>query len=63
MRDQRDVVVLDVLEKWMREGPPTRETFQDFFWPIDGHHNPRGYELLGQSISEAIIESDVVLPK
>ncbi len=27
---------------------------EDFYWTIDGHHNPRGYHLMAQCVAEAL---------
>jgi hypothetical protein len=28
-----------------------KQLSEDFYWPIDGHHNPRGYALMAQCIT------------
>lgn len=32
---------------------PGHET-RSYYWPVDGHHNPRGYELMARSVYQAL---------
>jgi lysophospholipase L1-like esterase len=52
---------LDLLTSYARDGV-TGAGAREYFWPIDSHHNPRGYELMGRAIARHIWEAGLVAP-
>lgn len=46
-------------QKYMQEHNGNAE---NYYWPLDGHHNPKGYEMMGNGAFEAL-KSYSLLPK
>jgi lysophospholipase L1-like esterase len=44
----------DLLEYYSLNQSITERNAADFFWPVDGHHNTKGYELMGRAIAETM---------
>lgn len=52
--------VVDLLEHYRRGRLITAQTVNDYFWPIDGHHNRRGYEVMGKAIADEVVAFSVL---
>lgn len=48
--------VLNLLEYYRVTQIITPESAGDFFWPIDGHYNTKGYRAMGTAVADRIIE-------
>lgn len=46
---------IDLLERYRRDDLIDPRTVFEWFWPIDGHHNARGYEVMGKAIADEIV--------
>jgi hypothetical protein len=53
---------LDLLGDYAARGTITTATARRFYWPIDLHHNPAGYEVMGEAIARRITELKLVTP-
>jgi len=42
------------LTNFFQERVPKRDYFEEYKWPIDGHYNARGYELLARGIEDVL---------
>ena len=47
----------DLLEYYTRNQLMAGPDAGDFFWPVDGHHTTKGYELMGTAIAETMPDS------
>jgi len=54
------IEALDVLRYWQERQIITPENASSFYWPIDGHNNPRGYAALGQAVADQVIRLDLL---
>ncbi len=45
---------VDLLEYYAANGIMTQENAAEFYWPIDSHHNGRGYQAMGDAIAETV---------
>lgn len=50
----RDMQAVDLLQVYAREGTLTPANANGFYWPIDFHHNARGYALMGRMIADEV---------
>jgi len=48
------VPAVDLLELYQRGGRVTAGNARDFYWPLDIHHNARGYALMGEMIAAEV---------
>jgi lysophospholipase L1-like esterase len=48
--------VIDVMARWSAEGRLSPDEWPKLYWPTDGHHNQKGYALLGMTIADALLE-------
>lgn len=55
LRHLKGLSALDLLEHFTGHGIMTDANLSDFYWPIDGHHNGRGYQAMGEAIAQAVI--------
>lgn len=44
----------DLLEYYSRNQLMIEEDAGDYFWPLDGHHTTKGYEIMGTAIAETL---------
>lgn len=54
-RDQR-LRMVDLMEAFAADGTITPKTAADFYWPLDYHHNERGYEVMGRAIAGHVVD-------
>lgn len=48
--------ILDLLEYYRTTKIITRDNRSQFFWPLDLHHNTKGYEVMGHAIANKVLE-------
>ncbi len=60
---QKGVVVFDLYPTFLEKNWITNETYESYFWKIDGHYNPRGYHYMGRGIAEKIQQLKLIPPK
>ena len=48
---------IDLLKYYAEQGTITKETVQQFYWPIDLHHNTKGYQIMGEAIAKHVIDT------
>jgi lysophospholipase L1-like esterase len=53
---ERDLQFVDLLKYYTQHGIITAETAQQFYWPIDLHHNTKGYQIMGEAIAKQVVE-------
>ena len=47
-------LTLYVKHRLMTEAP------SEYFWPIDGHHNAGGYEIMGKAIAARLLDLGLI---
>jgi lysophospholipase L1-like esterase len=52
---------VDLMPSYIRDGV-SGSAAQNYFWPIDTHHNTRGYEVMGRAIAQHIWEAGLIAP-
>jgi hypothetical protein len=52
--------VVDLLEHYRLTGSITKNNSHTYFWPIDLHHNAKGYELMGDAIARKMIDIGLI---
>jgi hypothetical protein len=52
--------VVDLLEYYRLTGLITKSNSHQFYWPIDLHHNAKGYELMGDAIARKMIDIGLI---
>lgn len=58
LKDGKDGLrFVDLLDYYLRNQSMTGRDARDFFWPVDGHHNTKGYEVMGTAIADAMSDS------
>jgi lysophospholipase L1-like esterase len=50
------VHALDLMQRLYAQGVMNERNFFEFYWPVDGHFNPKGYEAMGIAVADAILE-------
>ncbi len=55
-----EVDTLDLLEVYLNKNQITQKNANQFYWPLDFHHNTEGYKIMGQNIAEKIIEKNYI---
>ena len=53
---------MDLLDVYTRDGRLTAANAREFYWPLDIHHNARGYALMGELIATEIARRDLLRP-
>ncbi|MBI5845809.1 MAG: hypothetical protein HZB23_14215 [Deltaproteobacteria bacterium] len=51
---EKDILVVNLLEYYKAECAKSGVPASDIYWPVDLHHNARGYELFARGVAEAI---------
>ena len=51
---EKDILAVNLLEHYKAECAKSGVPASDIYWPIDLHHNARGYELFARGVAEAI---------
>jgi lysophospholipase L1-like esterase len=54
-----DFPVIDLLSYYTEHGLMT-EAPSEYFWPIDLHHNPAGYEIMGKAVAARLLDSGLI---
>ena len=52
--DQDRIAWIDLLDHYITTGIITGDNASQFYWPIDAHHNARGYQAMGDAIAGAV---------
>ena len=60
LRERPNINVVDVLGEFSRDGTITTQNAAEFYWKRDLHHNPRGYDALGNVIARRVIALGLV---
>ncbi len=50
----KNTIVFDLLPCYLQHASPSSQTYSDFYWIIDGHHNSQGYHLMAQCIAPVV---------
>jgi len=50
----------DLSKDYERDGTITKSNAGEFFWPIDRHHNERGYRVMGEAIARHVVDMELV---
>ena len=59
LRDNK-IEVLDLLKIYSNKNQINQKNAHEFYWPVDAHHNTKGYQIMGQEIAEKIIEQNYI---
>jgi lysophospholipase L1-like esterase len=59
LANEGELEVIDLLSYYLDHGLMT-EAPSEYFWPIDRHHNPAGYEIMGKAVAARLLESWLV---
>jgi hypothetical protein len=59
LRDNK-IEVLDLLKIYSNKNQINKKNAHEFYWPVDAHHNTKGYQIMGQEIAEKIIEQNYI---
>ncbi len=49
------VKYIDMLPIFLEDGRINKETYQNYYWPIDKHHNSNGYWIFGELLSKKLV--------
>ena len=55
-----DTAVIDVLDSWLTSGAASAASAQELYWPIDKHHNEKGYRLMGETIADCVLRVSLI---
>jgi lysophospholipase L1-like esterase len=50
----------DLTKDYERDGTITKSNAGEFYWPIDRHHNERGYRVMGEAIARHVVDMRLV---
>lgn len=50
----------DLMPLYNRQGLTNYESTTPYYWPQDGHHNPRGYAVMAQVVKEALEQNHLL---
>jgi lysophospholipase L1-like esterase len=59
MTNSGDFSVIDLLSFYVEHRLMT-EAPSEYFWPIDLHHNARGYEIMGKAVAAGLLDSGLI---
>lgn len=51
---------MDLLDVYARDGRLTAANAREFYWPLDIHHNARGYALMGEMVASEVARRDLL---
>lgn len=51
---QKNIPVIDLKKEFEKDGRITKKTVQNYYWQTDGHHNTKGYSIMGEIIANKI---------
>ncbi len=54
------IVLIDVLEEWLKNKSISAEKAESIYWPLDSHNNTEGYRLMGEAVANRIIELNII---
>ena len=57
LSDETHIRFTDLLDYYSRNKVITEQNAQDSYWPLDGHHNTKGYEAMGNAIAQTMPSS------
>ncbi|MEM1320978.1 MAG: SGNH/GDSL hydrolase family protein [Bacteroidota bacterium] len=63
LKDREELYVLDLMEYWVEKEKMPREESWTYFWPLDGHHNSKGYKRWGKSLADWLITKNLIYEK
>jgi lysophospholipase L1-like esterase len=56
LKEDRRIAFVDLLDYFRTSEIITSENAPQFFWSLDGHHNGKGYQAMGEAIAETLLE-------
>ena len=56
LKHDRHFAFVDLLDFFLTNEIITSENVPQFFWRLDGHHNGKGYQVIGEALAETIQE-------
>ena len=62
LKNEQGISLIDLLDYYKVNNLITKENSSDYFWRIDLHHNTKGYEVMGNAITNKIVELDLLIP-
>jgi hypothetical protein len=57
-----DIRVVDLMKGFREDGRITPKNAGEFYWPLDLHHNERGYHVMGTIIGRRAIDMGLIAP-
>ena len=60
LSNDTSIAYVDLLDYYTVNGIITEETAAEFWWPLDAHHNGRGYHVMGEAIADAIKRMQII---
>lgn len=51
-----DLRFVDLLKYYAQHGIITKETAREVYWPLDLHHNTKGYQIMGEAIAKHVVD-------
>ena len=60
INEKHKIYAINLLEYYLDSNLDIKNNLWDYYWKIDNHHNTKGYELMGDSISDAIIKMKLI---
>ena len=60
LKTETDIHVLNMVEYFSRYVDKNKIDMKDYYWPIDYHHNKKGYKLFAESVYDHIKEIDLI---
>lgn len=52
--EQNDIKTIDLKKSYIVDGRINKNTIDKYFWKIDGHHNTKGYQVMGEIILKEV---------
>ncbi|GIV33324.1 MAG: hypothetical protein KatS3mg031_0859 [Chitinophagales bacterium] len=52
--------VINLLPYYLNKGGINKYNVHDYYWPMDGHHTSRGYEIFGKGVADYLITHRMV---
>ena len=56
LENEQRINFIDLLEYYKVNDKMSKENVSSFYWPLDGHHNTKGYEVMGSAIADTVME-------
>jgi lysophospholipase L1-like esterase len=61
LKKRDNISVIDLLPFYRQEIRLEHTVAQNYYWPIDGHHNSTGYRLMAEGIYEQLVNDSLLL--